>query len=91
MTLVKVERNHLWKLHDKLRARLPMWAIYNQTTREYPGLWVARMHVILPESKPTRFVMTHDSLEEIRGILPPGLTRLARNSLDVPEIVETWI
>ncbi len=38
-----------------------------------------------------RFVMTHDSLDELRAILPPGLTCLARHPSDPPEIVETWL
>lgn len=79
------------RLHHRLRGRLPMWVVYGPVTREYPGLWVARMHVTLPAQRPTRFVITHDSLEGLRGILPPGLTRIGRNQMDVPEIVETWI
>lgn len=86
-----VDRHYLWKIHEKLGDRIPMWVVYNPNTREYPGFWVARMHLVRPEPRPTRFVMTHNSLEEIRGVLPPGLTRLARDPLDVPEIEEIWL
>ncbi len=89
--VVTVPDGYLTRLHYRLRDRLPMWTIYDATTREYPGKWVARMHVTLPEARPTRFVMTHDSLEEVRGLLPPGLSCLTRNPSDPPEIVETWL
>lgn len=78
------------RLHERLRSRMPVWVVYRPTTREYPGHWVARMHVILPDLKPTRFVVTHDTLEELREMLPPGLIRLARDPNDLPEIVEVW-
>ena len=79
------------KLHYRLQKRLPMWVIYRPNTREYPGVWVTRMHVTLPEQKPTRFVMTHDTLEDLRGMLPPGVTCLGRQAGDAPEIEEVWI
>lgn len=68
-----------------------MWVIYRPTTCEYPGVWVTRMHVTLPEPKPTRFVMTHDTLEELRTMLPPGVTCLGRQDDDLPEIEEVWV
>jgi hypothetical protein len=82
---------HFWRLHDRLRNRLPVWTIYRPITREYPGFWVARMHIVLPTMKPTRFVITHDTLEELRTLLPPGLVRAAADPRDVPEIEETWL
>lgn len=81
---------HLWKLHGRLHNRLPMWVIYRPPTREYYGLWVARMHVTLPEPKPTRFVATHDTLADLREMLPPGLVCLSRDIHDAPEIEEVW-
>lgn len=89
--VVTVTRAYLSKLHYRLRARLPMWVVYDQTTREYPGMWVSRMHITLPEPRPTRFVMSHDSLEELRALLPPGLSRLSRDKSDPPEVVEIWL
>ena len=79
------------RLHWRLRSRLPIWVVYRPVTRDYPGVWVARMHVALPEPKPTRFVMTHDTLAELRGILPSGTVRMARSQDDLPEIEEVWI
>lgn len=83
-------RDYMVRLHQRLHRRMPVWTIYRPITREYPGQWVARMFVIIPELKPTRFVMTHDSLKELRAILPPGLTPFARDQSDPPEIMETW-
>jgi hypothetical protein len=89
--VVLVPLEHFAKLHVRLQARLPLWVIYRPTTREYPGAWVARMHVTLPQAKPTRFVMTHQTVEELRQLLPPGLTCLGRYPEDPPEIEEVWI
>lgn len=83
--------HYFTKLTYRLRERLPMWVIYKPTTLEYPGHWVARMHVALPEPKPTRFVITHDTLDELRTILPAGLANIGRNVEDVPEIEEVWL
>jgi len=82
---------HFWRLHARLKKRLPVWTVYRPITREYPGLWMARMHVVLPVVKPTRFVLIHDSLEELRTLLPPGLVKAAADPRDVPEIEETWL
>lgn len=79
------------KLTVRLQNRLPMWVVYRPPTQEYGDLWVARMHVTLPEPKPTRFVISHDSLEELRSILPPQLTRMPRHQADPQEIVEVWL
>ena len=83
---------YMTKLHQRLaaRGRMPMWVIYRPTTREYPGQWCARMFVAAPKGKPTRFTMTHDSLPELRSILPEGLMRFPRDPSDPPHIEETW-
>jgi hypothetical protein len=83
--------DYMARLHWRLRQRLPAWVVYRPVTREYPSRWVARMHVTVPEPKPTRFVITHDTLEELRSLLPEGLARLAHDPLDPPEIEEVWI
>lgn len=82
---------YMARLHARLHARLPMWVIYRPVTREYPGIWAARMHITLPEIYVTRFVITHDTLPELRAILPPGLVRIPRLPGDVPEIEEVWL
>jgi len=91
MRPVKIPLERLHRLTARLQARLPTWVVYNQTTREYPGSWVARMYVVLPEPRSTRFVITHDTLDELRCLLPSGLMRLSRQPTDPPEIVEIWI
>jgi hypothetical protein len=88
---VIVSREHLARLHHRLRERLPIWTVYRPVTREYPGVWVARMHVALPQPRHTRFVMTHDTLEGLRANLPPGTFRLPRDLDDPPEIEEVWV
>lgn len=76
-----------WQFRDSL----PMWVVYRPITTEYPGKWVARMWLTLPQNRPTRIVFTGDSLHAVRSLLPHGLILLARNPEDVPEIEETWL
>lgn len=68
-----------------------MWVVYRPVTAEYPGIWVARMHVTLPASRPSRFVITHNTLPQLRELLPPGLVHLSRQPEDLPEIEEVWL
>ena len=65
--------------------------IYGTGTLEYPGKWVARMFVSLPVARSTRFVLCHDTLIKVRGLLPEGLARLPRSADDPPEIEEVWL
>lgn len=83
--------DYMARLHWRLRARWPVWVVYRPFTREYPGRWVARMHVTLPAERPTRFVITHDTLPELRALLPPGLCQFDRDPRDLPEIEEAWM
>ena len=89
--VITIKPSYFDRLQWRLRNRLPMWVVYTPTTRQYPGLWVARMHVSLPDTKPTRFVISHDTLEELRSILPKGLVCIGRMANDTPEIVEVWM
>jgi hypothetical protein len=68
-----------------------MWIVYRPGTIEYPRHWVARMHLALPKPRSTRFVMTHDSLDELRQMLPPEAICFERSAEDLPEIHEVWI
>ncbi len=87
---VVVSTDYMAKAQHRLRGRLPMWVVYRPTTREYPGFWVARMHVTLPAPRPTRFVITHDTLADLRGLLPVGLANFGRQAGDGAEIEEVW-
>lgn len=92
--VIKIENpSYFERLHHKLaiRNRLPMWTVYDTTTREYPGKYVARMFVTLPGVKATRFLILHDTLEELRAMLPRGLFWMDRKHEDAPEIVEVWL
>jgi hypothetical protein len=47
---------------------------------------------VLPTPKPTRFVMTHDTLPGLHDmLLPLGLIRFERTPGDAPEIEEVWL
>lgn len=66
---------------------VPVWVIY-QRPKDYPRKFVARLWDL---DEPTATVLVADTLEEVRGLLPAGLFRLARLELDDPVIVETWM
>ena len=85
------EAHHRAHYEAERAGRLPMWVIYRPTTREYPGRWVARLWHTLPQPEPTEFVMLHDTLEDLREMIPPTCVLLARQDGDAPEIVETWL
>lgn len=82
-----------YEAHDlaSRAGRLPMWVVCRPTVSDYPGKWTARMWRTLPEPMSTQFLLMHDTLEDLRGLLPPGLARLERNPDDDPVIEETWI
>ena len=66
------------------------WVVSNADL-EHPGRLVARAHtadhagdVYLPVA------LVADTLEELRAMLPAGLTRHGRTSVDPPDVVEVW-
>lgn len=83
--------DELARRHAELHERLPMWTIYDQYTLDYPGKWVLRMHLSIPKPEVTDLIVLGDTLEEVRAALPPGLTRLDRHPMDVPQIREIWL
>ena len=64
-----------------------IWAIYKHPL-DYPEKFVARKFIL---DKPTSEILIGDTLEEIRKLLPKGLTLIERNPKDDPILVETWI
>jgi hypothetical protein len=88
---VFVKEGYMARAHWRLRARLPMWVVYRPGSMpEYPSQWIARLWVTLPEVKPSRFVITHGTLEELRTLIPADVM-LRRDPNDVPEIEESWL
>lgn len=70
---------------------LLIWVIY-QAPRDYPAAFVARCFLIQNgDTIATRSMFTADTLDEARALLPPGLTRFARDAGDDPVIVESWL
>lgn len=82
------------------------WPVHWVITRpggDHPHKWVARCYVLRivrdprwPEDPPTRrkmptrLVIMHDSLPEIRSLLPAGFRRLKRSPADPWAVEETW-
>jgi hypothetical protein len=71
---------------------MPIITIYKNTTKDYPGKFVARLFDIKPgEVMYTRYIMLSDSLEWIRKQIPPNMTRFQPSENDDPVVLETWI
>lgn len=81
-------REEISRLFHQERHRLPMITIYNQTTKDFPGLFVARLFFT---NQPTAILMAHDDLEALRAMIPAGTDRLIRSPQDDPTIIETWL
>lgn len=67
-------------------GELAIWTVYNNP-KDFPDLYVARKWI---NDKPTQEVLTADSLEGLRDLLPAGLVCMDSHSNDDPVIVETW-
>jgi hypothetical protein len=61
--------------------------------RDYPEKWVVRAQTLKGHEEIVRSpdCSLHDSLEEARRALPPGLVRFDRDPEDDPVIRETWL
>jgi hypothetical protein len=73
-----------------LTRLLPMWTVY-ESPADRPGVFLARLWLVGRDIFHTDRFMIGDTLEEVRSMLPPGLTRLPRQDGDDACIVETWI
>lgn len=79
--------HHFSYEHISKVTRMPLITVYNSPT-DYPGKFVARLWDI---DKPTAFVATADTLDELRDSIPDAMHRLDRRQDDDPCIVEVWI
>ena len=72
---------------DEQREPFPIWVIYRRP-RDFPAHYVARCW---DTDKPTETYLIGKELDDVRSMLPDGLTRLDRHPTDDPCIVETWL
>jgi hypothetical protein len=71
---------------------MPIITIYKNTTRDYPGKYVARLFDIRPgEVQFTRYIMLSDNLNKIRQQIPHNMTMFMPQENDDPVVLETWI
>ena len=70
-----------------VKENVTLWTVYKHP-RDYPDKFVARKFIM---DKPTSEILICESLEEVRMLLPPGLTRIERDEDDKPVIVEVWM
>lgn len=61
--------------------------IYNKPD-DFPGGYIARLFNGI---EPTEKVVTGETLESVRAMVPKGYIRVPRDKRDVLSLVETWI
>ncbi|PGK52030.1 hypothetical protein CN918_30025 [Priestia megaterium] len=66
---------------------MPLIAVFFNTA-DMPNKYIAR---IFDKDKPTNIAVVKDSLEEMRSIIPAGLTCIPRKEDDHPTVVEVWL
>jgi len=71
---------------DAARDHVQFGWIILRDQPDYPGEIIARFAT----EHPTVYVLTADSVAEIRQRLPAGLERSERHPADPPDLVEIW-
>lgn len=84
-------RQVLFETQTRFAPNLPMWVIYSRETKDFPGVYVVRLHLALPEPHVTTAYFTSSFLQDARDLLPRGLTRMPRFPQDDPTIIEVWL
>jgi len=70
-----------------------VFAIY-WSPLDFPGKYVVRRWYVVPgnpDPVPDVVPRLTGSIDEARMMVPPGLTRIERQELDDPVLVETWV
>ena len=75
-----------------MSAPLQMWTVYDHPL-DYPDFFVARRFEVTADgAMPTSIALHSEDLEELReALMSQGFTPLARDPMDDPKIVETWL
>lgn len=68
-------------------TKVELWVVYKHPD-DYPDKFVARKWVL---DKPTDDIKIGNTLEEVRTLLPHGLTHINRAFLDDIVIAEIWL
>jgi hypothetical protein len=82
-------------LDEEAAALLPwivsIWAIYYSQDGEADYYAVRRWEIVTDGLRPTPEINVAASLDGARRLIPAGLRRFSRHSLDDPSVVEVWI
>jgi hypothetical protein len=71
---------------------LEIYVIYERPT-DYPAGFLARKWLVdgSPEPRPTPYIATGQTLEEVRACIPRHCVKIERSSGDHRHIVEVWL
>lgn len=73
---------------DVSDLKMPMIVIYNNDTKDYPGMFVARLFDL---NSPTNCVVIKPTYEEIYDVIPQHMVKMDRSQIDDPVIKEVWV
>lgn len=75
-----------------LISKMPIISVYRNTTKDYPGKFVARLYDIRPgEVRYTRYIMLADHIRNIHEGIPSYMTRIEPQPTDDPVVLESWL
>jgi hypothetical protein len=73
------------------RGYLPIWTVYNRPS-DYPNGYIARLHLTGDGAMGATDLTIKADLSDIRRVLRlAGLTKMAREPEDMPQIIESWL
>lgn len=87
-TLTAAETQALHDAFAASRTPSPFWIVNADPAR--PGRVVAQAYIKTHTGGELLGILTAASLDELRAMLPAGLTRRERAAIRPPEVVETW-
>jgi len=87
----EIDHHKLTDIPTNLGRNMELFTIYDKPTDEPDKFVLRRWTIVGSKPTPDAEYQTADSLEDIRKLLPPGLSCMSRNPTDDPKIVETWI
>lgn len=77
------------RAHAGAHGRLPAWTIY--LPRIGDGRLMARLIWRRPQLQLSEILLLGDTMDELRGLLPPGLVRLTFPLDTSHRALETWV
>jgi hypothetical protein len=87
----RATRNELARVLHQYSVHDPYLLVFGPDNPDAPGQYVLRVVLAVPEDKATDHQWTANSLQQVRGMLPPGLVLWPRlRTTPLPGLLEQW-